>query len=167
MQFRQHAARLDMAFVGKEQAIADLAPARYRIGANRLGESCYLASDTVLDLSAGGPEAPVPVLVAAAGAIRGKLTGAVRAQEVAVALVAADAETSAQPVQVAFPDAGGKFAFTALRPGRYRIVTQAAGEASRGRWVTDPARMIEIRIVAGAPTELELPAPRRSEQGVP
>jgi hypothetical protein len=85
-----------------------------------------------------------------------------RAQEFAVALVAADAETSAQPVQVVFPDAAGKFAFGGLRPGRYRIVTQAAGEVSQARWVTDPARMIEIQIVAGAPTEMELPAPRRS-----
>lgn len=148
----------------KEQAIADLAPARYQIGVNRLGEGCYLASDTVLDLSAGRQDAPVPVLVAAAGSIRGKLTGAANAREFAVALVAADAESSAQPVQVVFPDAGGKFTFGGLRPGRYRIVTQPAGEASKARWVTDPARMIEIRIVAGAPTEMELPAPQRSQQ---
>jgi hypothetical protein len=43
-------------------------------------------------------------------------------------------------------------------------VTQAAGEASKARWVTDPSRMIEIQIVAGAPTEMELPAPQRSQQ---
>jgi hypothetical protein len=148
----------------KEQAIADLAPARYQIGANRLGDGCYLASNAVLDLSSGGKDAPVPVLVAAAGAIRGKLTGAPSAQEFAVALVAADAEASAQPVQVVFPDAGGKFTFGGLRPGRYRIAVQPAGEASKARWVTDAARMIEIQIVAGAPTEMELPAPPRSQQ---
>ncbi|MCX6632043.1 MAG: carboxypeptidase-like regulatory domain-containing protein [Candidatus Solibacter sp.] len=148
----------------KEQPIADLAPARYRIGATRLGDGCYLASDAVLDLSAGGKDAPVAVLVAAAGSISGKLTGAANAPEFAVALVAADAESSAQAVQVVFPDAGGKFTFGGLRPGRYRIVAQAAGEASKARWVTDPARMIEIQIVAGAPTELELPAPQRSQQ---
>ena len=78
--------------------------------------------------------------------------------------MAADAETSAQPVQVVFPDAAGKFTFGGLRPGRYRIVTQPAGGASPARWVTDPARKIEIQIVAGAPTEMELPAPRRSPQ---
>jgi protocatechuate 3,4-dioxygenase beta subunit len=148
----------------KERAIADLAPARYQIGVNGLGESCYLASHTIVDLSAGAKDAPVPVLVAAAGAIRGKLTGAANPREFAVALVAADAETSAQPVQVVFPDAAGKFTFGALRPGRYRIVIQPAGEASQARWVTDPASMIEIQIVAGAPTEMELPAPQRRPQ---
>jgi hypothetical protein len=148
----------------KEQAVAGLAPARYRIGVNRLGEGCYLASHAVLDLSAGGKDAPVPVLVAAAGSIRGKLTGAANAQQFAVALVAADAENSAQSLQVVFPDAGGKFTFGGLRPGRYRIVTQPAGEASKARWVTDATRMIEIQIVAGAPTEMELPAPQRSPQ---
>jgi hypothetical protein len=148
----------------KEQAVADLAPARYQIGVNRLGEGCYLGSNAVVDLSTGGKDAPVAVMVAAAGSIRGKLTGAANSQDFAVALVAADVDTSAQPVQVAFPDAGGKFAFGGLRPGRYRIVTQPAGEASKARWVTDAARMIEIQIVAGAPTEMELPAKQRSQQ---
>jgi hypothetical protein len=148
----------------KEQAVADLAPARYQIGANRLGEGCYLASDAVLDLSAGVPDGTVPVLVAAAGSIRGKLTGSANPREFAVALVAADAENSAQPLQVVFPDGEGKFTFGGLRPGRYRIVTQPGGEASKARWVTDPARMIEIQILAGAPTEMELPVPSRSQQ---
>jgi Carboxypeptidase regulatory-like domain len=147
----------------KESAIADLAPARYQIGVNRLGEGCYLASDAVLDLSAGGKDEAVAVLLAAAGSIRGKLTGATNAQEFAVALVAADVETSTQPVQVVFPDAGGKFAFGGLRPGRYRIVTQPAGEVSKARWVTEAAHMVEIQIAAGAPTEMELPAPRSQQ----
>ena len=71
------AARIDRTVeigIGKEQAVTDLAPARYQIGASGLGESCYLASDAVLDLTAGGKDAPVPVTVAAAGAIHGKLT---------------------------------------------------------------------------------------------
>jgi hypothetical protein len=81
-----------------------------------------------------------------------------------VALVAADAEISAQPLQVVFPDAEGKFTFGGLRPGRYRIVTQPGGEAAKARWVTDPGRMMEIQILAGAPTEMELPVPSRSQQ---
>ena len=150
--------------MGKEQAVADLAPTRYQIGASGLGESCYLALDAVLDLTAGGKDGPVPVVVAVAGAIHGKLTGAANPGDFAVALVAADPDRSASPVQVVFPGADGRFAFGGLRTGRYRIVTQPAGEASRARWVTDPARMIEMHIRAGTPTELELPAPKRGQQ---
>ena len=71
---------------------------------------------------------------------------------------------SGAPVQVVFPAGDGRFAFGGLRPGRYRVVAQPAGETSRARWVTDPARMIEMQIPAGAPTEMELPAPKRSGQ---
>jgi hypothetical protein len=148
----------------KEQPVANLAPARYQVNATKLGETCYQPSVPLLDLSAGAPEAPVPVPVTAAGAIHGKLTGTPNPAEYAVALVAADPEISAQPVQVVFPAADGRFAFGGLRPGRYRIVTQPAGEASKARWVTDPAHMIEMQIPAGAPTDMDLPAPRRSQQ---
>jgi hypothetical protein len=147
----------------KPQAIADLAPSRYLVVAKSLGESCYLASDTVVDLVAGAGDATVTVPLAAAGAIHGKLSGAANPAEFAVALVTADPDSSA-PVQVVFPAADGRFAFGGLRPGRYRIVAQPAGEVSKARWVTDPARMIEMQIPAGAPTEMELPAPKRSRQ---
>jgi hypothetical protein len=43
-------------------------------------------------------------------------------------------------------------------------MSQAAGEASKARWVTDPAHMIEFQIPAGSPTDLELPAPKRAQQ---
>jgi len=147
----------------KPQPIADLAPSRYLVTARGLGESCYLASDTVVDLTSGAKGETVQVPLAAAGAIHGKLTGAANPAEFAVALVTADPESSA-PVQVVFPAGDGRFAFGGLRPGRYRIVAQPAGETSRARWVTDPARMIEMQIPAGAPTEMELPAPKRSGQ---
>ncbi len=143
----------------KEQSVADLAPTRYRVGIKGLGEGCYLASAPVLDLSAGAPSGVVALQVAPAGSIRGKLTGTPNPQDFSVALIAADSDTSAEPVQVVFPDSAGKFAFGSLRPGRYRIATQPAGTAARARWVTDAAHMIEIQIVAGAPTEMELPAP--------
>jgi hypothetical protein len=147
----------------KPQAIAELAPARYQVTARDLGESCFLESDTIVDLTGAGASETVAVKLAAAGAIHGKLTGADNPAQFAVALMSADPESSA-PLQVVFPDAGGKFAFGGLRPGRYRLATQPAGEVSRARWVTDAARMIEMQIPAGAPTELELPAPKRSPQ---
>jgi len=144
----------------KEQSVADLAPARYRVGIKGLGEGCYLAKSPIIDLSAGAPTSVVTLQVAPAGSIRGKLTGAPNPLEFLVALIAADADTSTDPVQIVFPDSAGKFAFGSLRPGRYRIATQPSGAAARARWVTDAAHMIEIQIVAGAPTEMELPAPR-------
>jgi len=144
----------------KEQPVADLAPARYRVGIKGLGESCYLASSPILDLTAGPANSVVVLPVAAAGSIRGKLTGAANPEEYSVALVAADADTAADAVQVVFPDSAGKFTFGGLRPGRYRLATQPAGAAAKARLVSDAARMLEIQIVAGAPTEMELPAPR-------
>jgi hypothetical protein len=150
--------------IDQAQAVADLAPTRYQIGATGLGESCYLVSDEVLDLTAGGKDGPVQVVVAAAGAIHGKLTGAANPAEFAVALVAVDPDRSTSRVQVVFPGKDGRFAFEGLRPGRYRMVAQPAGEVSRARWVTEAARMIEMQIPAGAPTELDLPAPRRGQQ---
>lgn len=169
------AARIDRTAevsMGKEQAVADLAPTRYQIGVSGLGESCYLANDRVLDLTVGaaqgGTNGPVPVpvqvMVAAAGAIHGKLTGAANPAGFAVALVSADPDRSNAPVQVVFPAADGRFVFGGLSSGRYRIVTQPAGEASAARWVQDPAHMIELQILAGTPTELELPAPKRGQQ---
>jgi protocatechuate 3,4-dioxygenase beta subunit len=143
----------------KEQIVEQLAPARFQMVVTELGVSCYQPEAAILDLSGALPEGPVVVLVAPAGSIQGKLTGTARPADFAVALMAADTTSGAQAVQVVFPDAEGRFGFGGLRPGAYRIAAQLAGEASRARWITDRARMIEIRIAAGGPTELELPAP--------
>jgi hypothetical protein len=94
---------------------------------------------------------PIPVTVAPAGAIRGKLVGATGS--FAVVLMAEDPEV---PVQIALPDSQLKFEFAALPPGRYRVVVRAAAE---GRWVTDATQMIELDVAGGGPTDVELPAP--------
>ena len=145
----------------KPLTLADLAPARYQVVASNLGEMCFQPSIPTVDLTIGMPAAPISVPLAPAGAIHGKLTGASNPAQYSIALVAADPTTSSRPLQIVFPDSSGRFVFGGLRPGLYRIATQIAGEAS-GRWITDPKRMIEFQIPAGAPTEIELPAPKRS-----
>jgi len=66
---------------------------------------------------------------------------------------------TAPPVQVAYPDAQSLFTLGGLRPGRYRIAAQKAGEASRARRVPELARLVEIQMPGGAPTDLDPPAP--------
>ena len=140
----------------KETPIPDLAPARYQVVARNLGESCYQPSVPVVDFSAP-PAAVIPVPVAPAGAIHGKLAGMTSGARISVALISADPDNSAQPLQVVFADAAGRFSFGGLRPGPYRLAVQSGAE----RWVQDPKRMIELQVPAGAPTEIELPAPKR------
>ena len=143
----------------KEQLVPQLAPAKYQIDLSGLGASCYQPALPLLDLTKELPDGPVAVLVAPAGSIRGKLVGAARPADFAVALVAAGPSAETQPVRVAFPEPDGQFTFDALRPGPYLIAAQRAGDTSHARWVADPSRMIQIRIAAGAPADLELPAP--------
>ena len=145
------------------QPVLDLAPTKYQIGATGLGDNCYLASSSVVDLTTGVPAAPIAVLVAPAASIRGKPTGAADPRAYSVVLAAVDAGAASGPVQVVFPDAGGKFTFGGLRPGRYRIAAQSTGVSSNVRWINDAAHMLEIQIVAGAPTEMDLPAPVRQQ----
>lgn len=141
------------------QTVDHLAPARYQVVVSRLGDSCYQPGTAILDLSSGIKDGPVTVAVAPAGSINGKLTGTMQPAAFVIALLSSDASTDAQPVQVVYPDAAGRFVFGSLRPGPYRISVQPLAEASKGRWVSERARMIEIQIAAGSPTEMELPAP--------
>ena len=140
----------------KEMPVTDLAPARYQVGLNRLGDACYQPAPLQIDLASSATAGIIDIPVASAGAIRGKLTGAPDPSHFTVALLSADPDAGTQPLQLVSPAADGRFAFGSLRPGRYRLVAQLAGT----RWVADAAHMIELQIPAGSPTELELPAPR-------
>ena len=68
-----------------------------------------------------------------------------------LALLASDPVSGAPAVQLALPDAEGRFAFSALRPGKYRIAAQPSG-APKARWIADAARMVELDIPGGSPT---------------
>jgi len=146
--------------VGQPQTIDNLAPARYRMTAAKLGDACYQAAEAVLDLTGSASPTAMPVMVAAAGSIRGQLEGTPSAEDWTVTLVAADPLAGEQPVRAALPDAEGKFTFAGLQPGRYRIAAQrvpAGGPAAR--WVSG-AGMTEIQVAAGKPTEIKLPLRR-------
>ena len=160
------AVRLDRAgpiASAKETPVANLAPARYQVTVSGLGEGCYQYSETELDLSRGAPKSPVVVQVAQAGALRGRLAGMAPGTKYLVALAPADAVSGVESLQAVFADAGGSFAFAGLRPGHYRVGVQPAGGSAKARWLNAAARMIEIEIAGGSPTEIELPAPAKQE----
>jgi hypothetical protein len=80
-----------------------------------------------------------------------------------IALAPADAVNGIESLQAVFADREGRFAFGNLRPGRYRLGIQLSAGGAKARWLNAAARMIEIEIAAGAPTEIELPAPAKQE----
>ena len=107
---------------------------------------------------------PVALELGKAGSIRGTLrAGTVNAKDFAVMLLDAEA-ADGTGAQLAFPDEQGRFEFAGLRPGRYRIAAQLAAGAAKARWVADVARMIEIDVPGGTPTELELPVSKGGAQ---
>jgi hypothetical protein len=147
----------------QEQPAANLAPAMYRMRLNDLGDRCYQASSDTLDLSQGPGADVVTVKVAPAAAIRGKLAGVKEPAGYVVALWGVDAPAVDRAVQFGFVDAQAQFAFGALPPGRYYLSAQRA-DAAKSRWLSDPARMLEIEVAAGAITDITLPVAARSEE---
>jgi hypothetical protein len=141
----------------KDTAIENLAPGKYQLTASQLGENCYQAREAVLDLTGGEPGV-VAIPLAAAGSIRGRLTGGTPG-EFSVILLASQTFGGPQPAQIALPDAEGRFTFGALPPGQYRIAAQRTSESPKARWVAELDRMLEVEIPGGAPTDLQLPAP--------
>ncbi len=137
---------------GAPSTVPDLAPARYTLAAEGTDSMCFLESSGVLDLTGDVPTRPVPVRIAPAGEIRGRLDAGTRAEAgFAVALVPVEDATA---VQVARPDAQARFTFGGLRPGRYRIGAFAAG----GR-MPEVTKMIEFEVRGGSHVEIDLVAP--------
>ncbi len=141
----------------KDTVIENLAPGKYQLTASQLGENCYQAREVVLDLTGGEADA-VAIPLAAAGSIRGRLTGGTPG-EFSVILLASKTFGSPPEAQIALPDAEGRFTFAALPPGQYRIAAQRTSDSPKARWVAELGRMLEVEIVGGAPTDLQLPAP--------
>jgi hypothetical protein len=144
----------------KETVIDPLPPGRYRLGLSLLGDACYGAGGTTVDLTGDAGAKPVEVLVITAGAIHGRLTGAANPAEVSVMLVAAETASGAAPVQITSPNSGSRFRFVNLRPGRYRIGVERTAEETGTRWTPGHGAMAEIEVPGGGVTEVELPVPR-------
>jgi hypothetical protein len=147
-----------------EQRADGLAPGQYRLALGDLGERCFPGVNPVLDLESEEAPDVVKVLVAPAGAINGRLlTGSAAAVEYAVTIVppALPLSAKAQDVQIAFPDAEGRFAFTDLRPGEYRIAVRPADMESGERWVPGLEKMFAVEVAGGTATEVELPVAKQ------
>jgi hypothetical protein len=138
---------------GKETPLANLAPAHYQVTATGLAEGCYQSAAAELDLTRGTPQEAVTVLVGQAGALHGKLAGAVKGARYLVTLTPADAVNGSEALHNVFADGAGAFAFAGIRPGPYRMSI---------RW-NRAVRAIDIDIAGGSATEVELPAPVAQE----
>lgn len=143
---------------GSEETVS-LAPSRYSMTVSGLGETCVNVSEPVLDLTGAGAANPVTISIAPAGSIRGRLdTGGQPPSDFAIVLTSADSLDPANRVLATVPDAASKFAFTNLRPGKYRIAAHPAGEATSARWLAD-AQTLEVEMRGGSTVEIDLAAP--------
>jgi hypothetical protein len=141
--------------------VENLAPARYHIPVTRLGEGCYSAADTTLDLTGSSPSVPLEINVVPAGSIVGQLAGAARAADFVIVLLDSRAGRDEQPFRVAYPDEKAGFVFDGLQPGRYRI---AVRPVAAEHWVAEASAMVETDVAGGVPTRVELRAPSLSSE---
>jgi hypothetical protein len=150
--------------VGKEQALNNLAPGRYRISLSNLGSGCYSVADRALDLSGGADDAPVSMEIAPFGSVQGRLTGGGDLSRFAVVLIPSDPALRSEPIRFAYAEVNGLFRLDTVRPGRYRAAVCLAAGTARAAWISKLAAMPEIDIPGGPPTELDLPAPAAARE---
>lgn len=140
----------------KAETVSGLAPARYLVTASGLGPTCF-AAEVLLDLSAASRPEPLVIPVRLAGSVQGRLDTGGRPASGFVVVLVMDAADSGPAVQVTVPDAQSRFAFTAVRPGRYRLAVQPVTRQSR--WFAEGAGLVEIEVAGGKATQITVAAP--------
>lgn len=135
------------------ELVRGVAPGRYWLSAEDLGDSCFDSSNVVtIDTESRN----VTLVLTSAGAIVGTLThGGKPVGGLGVILTptsAAVVRSPESPVVAAQSDADGRFEFSNLAPGLYRIIRAPAGGHR-----LDGSPSIEIEVIGGAVTEIDLP----------
>lgn len=146
----------------QDASVPFLVPEHYSMSLTGLGDNCVLISDPIFD-AAQAPN-PVVLTVGPAGAIRGKLDSAGQPpSNFTVVLIHADAPDT---VLATVPDAQSQFAFTGLKPGKYRIAAQSAASGSRWMAGADQAanQAIEIEVHPGSSLQIDLATPVEARQ---
>lgn len=119
--------------------ITDLAPGKYRAEVIVQGNPCYQAAPVTLDVRGASITEPIALTIDVPGSITGRLD-APNPGETSISLTPIPGNAS--PVLVVYPDSDGRFAFSELRPGRYRIMAKG--------------NVTEWDVAAGASTQVEL-----------
>jgi hypothetical protein len=131
-----------------------LVPEHYSMSLTGLGDNCVLTGESMFD-AAQAPD-PVVLTVGPAGNIRGKLSAPAGSPPSMFQVVLAPAElNAAEPVLATIPDDQFQFAFTGLKPGRYRIAAQTAAGAVH--WLAND-QAVEVEVHPGSAVQIELAA---------
>jgi hypothetical protein len=142
---------------GQPATITDLAPARYALSPSATASACYLAAETILDLSGSSPSGAIIVAFAPAAEVRGRLDAGGRSPgDFSIVLISAE---GAQSFELGTPDREGRFSFSGLRPGRYRM-----GAFPVGQRLPDATKMFEFEVRGGSNAEIDLVAPLEVKQ---
>ena len=147
--------RISLELAAEPIRVSNLPPARYFATMSGLQPGCFYAGDPVLDLTKAPPE-QLKLRVARAATLRGELIGPGKDDAAMVVLWPVAPQEGDATVVTFVPDAEGKFSQEGLRPGRYRLLRVPKQSWEAGPWTPDTPRIVEIELVAGGVTHLEL-----------
>ena len=147
--------RISLELAAEPISVSNLPPARYFATMSGLQPGCFYAGDPVLDLTKAPPE-QLKLRVARAATLRGELIGPGKDDAAVVVLWPVAPQEGDATVVNFVPDAEGKFSQDGLRPGRYRLLRVPKQSWLAGPWTPDTPRIVEIELVAGGVTILEV-----------